>query len=168
MTAISSPSTSSTVYTGRTTGWPVVVLSGVLAVVLVTAGGFGDGGWLSLGLPLILVAIGVIGEVLTSSSVRVTAGPNGFDVRWGILGWPRCTYRLDQIERAAVVDVPLWRVSFGFWWTPRRTTCTMRAGDNVRLWLTSGRIVTITVPDPATAVEIIEAARTRSAGAGAR
>ncbi|WP_421120912.1 hypothetical protein ACE2AJ_06375 [Aquihabitans daechungensis] len=148
-----------TVYTGRTTNWPMVAATSAGAVLLVAMGATGEGGWSGLGLPLTLVAIGVLAEVITGSSIRASAGPNGVDVRWGILGWPRCTYRLDQIATAEVVDVPWTRVSYGLWWTPRRTNCTVRSGPALRLVLTSGRIATVTVPDPALAVRSIDAAR---------
>ncbi len=144
-----------TVYTGRTTNWPMVAATSIGAVLVVVMGATGDGGWLALGLPLTLVAIGVLLNVLTSSSVRASAGPMGFDVRWGLIGWPRCTYPLDQIATAEVVDVPWTRVSYGLWWTPRRTNCTIRPGSAVRLVLTSGRIVTVTVPDTDLAVRAI-------------
>jgi hypothetical protein len=114
---------------------------------------------------LILLAVGVLAEVLTGSSVRATAGPNGFTIRWGLIGWPRCTYRLDEIERAEVIDLPWWRVSYGLWWTPRRTNCTVRSGPTLRLSLRNQRTVTITVPDPAAAVAALHEASTfRQAG----
>jgi hypothetical protein len=109
---------------------------------------------------LILLAVGVLAEVLTGSSVRATAGPNGFTIRWGLIGWPRCTYRLDEIERAEVIDLPWWRVSYGLWWTPRRTNCTVRSGPTLRLSLRNQRTVTITVPDPAAAVAALHEAST--------
>jgi hypothetical protein len=89
-----------------------------------------DGAWgdLVLAVPLLLVAVGSLANVLTASSVRATAGPNGFTIRWGLLGWASCTYRLDEIEHAEVIDLPWWRVSYGFWWTPKRTNCTVRSG----------------------------------------
>jgi hypothetical protein len=142
------------VYTGRTTSWTAVVstcaASVLLALVAMSSGG--DRTDLVIVLPLLLIAIGVLADVLTASSVRATAGPNGFTIRWGALGWPRCSYPLDQIARAEVVDLPWWRVSWGFWWTPKRTSCTVRSGPTVRLSLVSGRIVTVTVPEPAAAV----------------
>jgi len=108
--------------------------------------------------PLLLIAIGVLADILTASSVRATAGPNGFTIRWGSFGWPRCSYPLDRIARAEVIDLSWLRVSWGFWWTPWRTSCTLRSGPTVRLSLTNGRIVTVTVPEPATAVAALHAA----------
>lgn len=149
------------VYTGRTTSWTAVVSTCAAAVVLVLVAGSSGGAWgdLVVVLPLVLIALGVLADVLTASSVRATAGPNGFTIRWGPFGWPRCNYPLDRIVRAEVVDLPWWRVSWGFWWTPRRTSCTVRNGPTVRLSLSDGRIVTVTVPDPAAAVAALRAAK---------
>lgn len=151
------------VYTGRTTSWPMVAATGAGALLLVLMGKQADDAWsdLVVVVPLVLAAVGVLGEALTGSSVRATAGPNGLTVRWGLIGWPRCTYRLDQIERAEVVDLPWWRVSFGLWWTPRRTNCTVRGGPTLRLSLNNHRVVTITVPDPVAAVAALRAASGR-------
>ena len=154
------------VYTGRTTSWTTVALTCLAAVLLVLVATSSGGGWsdVTIVLPLLLIAIGVLADVLTASSVRATAGPNGFTIRWGSFGWPRCTYPLDRIARAEVIQLPWWRVSFGFWWTPRRTSCTLRSGPTVRLFLADGRIVTVTVPEPAAAVAALAAARAASLG----
>ncbi|MEO6570883.1 MAG: hypothetical protein ABIO83_04995 [Ilumatobacteraceae bacterium] len=142
------------VYTGRTTSWPMVATTCAGALLVVLMGKDSNGAWgdLVFVVPLILVAIGVLANVMTASSVRATAGPNGFTIRWGLVGWPRCTYGLDEIEHADVIDLPWWRVSYGFWWTPKRTNCTVRSGPTVQLSLRNQRIVTITVPEPAAAV----------------
>jgi hypothetical protein len=142
------------VYTGRTTSWAMVAGTCVGALLVVLMGREADGAWgdLSFVVPLLLVALGSLANVLTASSVRATAGPNGFTIRWGLVGWPRCTYSLDEIEHADVIDLPWWRVSYGFWWTPKRTNCTVHRGPTVRLSLSNHRTVTITVPEPTTAV----------------
>jgi hypothetical protein len=97
--------------------------------------------------------------VLTAGSVRTAAGPNGVSVRFGVFGWPRGTYRPEQIARAEVIDLSPWSVAYGFWWTPRRTSCTVRSGPALRLTLRTGRIVTITVPDAHAAVAAVRAVR---------
>ena len=142
------------VYTGRATSWPMVTATCAGALVIVFMGKQSNGAW---GDPvfvatLILLAIGMLANILTASSVRATAGPNGFTIRWGMVGWPRCNYRIDEIEYAEVIDLAWWRVAYGFWWTPKRTCCTVRSGPTVRLSLRNKRIVTITVPEPAAAV----------------
>ena len=148
------------VYTGRATNWPMVVLSVALAVPLLALSNMsaGDRGDLMI---LLFIGVGVLLEVLTGSSVRTAAGPQGVTVRFGVLGWPRCTYRLAQIAHAEVIDLRLWSVVYGLWWTPRRTCCTVRSGPTLRLTLHSGRTVTITVPDAAAAVAVIREAASR-------
>ncbi len=146
------------IYTGRVTNWPMVVLTTALLLPLLVMGNTGDGGRPDLTVPLVLAA-GVLLNALTATSVRTTAGPTGVTVRFGALGWPRCTYALALIERAAVVDLPTWSVAYGFWWTPRRTSCTVRSGPALRLTLRTGRTVTITVPDPHAAATAIHRAR---------
>jgi hypothetical protein len=73
-------------------------------------------------------------------------------IHWGFVGWPRARYTLDRIQDAWVVDIPWQSVSYGFWWTPSRTVCTVRSGPALRLRLLSGRTITVTVPDPHAAV----------------
>lgn len=141
-----------TVYTGRATNWPVLVATVLLLVPLVALSRAAGDDWRGFILPVSVAFVGVLLDVLTASSVRATAGPQGVTVHWGALGWPRMHYRPSEIAEARVVRVPWWLVTFGFWWTPWRTTCTTRSGPALRLLLTSGRIVTVTVPDPASAV----------------
>ena len=149
------------VYTGRTTSWPMVASTCVGAILVVVNGRQANAAlndpWFIV--PLLLVVVGSLLNVLTASSVRATAGPNGFTIRWGLIGWPRCSYTLDEIVNAEVIELPWCRVSWGFWWTPTRTSCTVRSGPTVRLSLSNGRIVTITVPEPSAAVTaLLEAA----------
>lgn len=148
-----------TIYTGRETNWTSVVISGLLLIPLIgmaTASGSAP----STGALVVVIALlGVLAEVLTASDVRATCGPQGVAVHWGFAGWPRARYALDDIQDASVVAIPWWAVSFGIWWTPSRTVCTVRSGPALRLHLRSGRTVTITVPDPHAALEALQANR---------
>lgn len=146
------------VYTGRATNWPMVVLSVALVVPLLAVSNMSAGDRGALVILLLVIGVGVLLEILTSSSVRTTAGPHGVTVRFGVLGLPRCTYRLTEIAHAEVIDLKVWSVVYGFWWTPRRTCCTVRSGPTLRLTLHSGRTVTITVPDAPAAVAVIREA----------
>ena len=153
------------IYTGRATNWPlVVVLLAALTVPPLLLGSLSHGSWrdpAGPAIPLLVAGAAVLVNVLTGLSVRTAAGPNGVSVRCGLVGWPRRTYRLEDIERAEVIDLPpsLWRLSLGFWWTPRHTYFTVRTGPALRLAMRTGRSVTITVPDPHAAVTIIREAR---------
>jgi len=153
------------IYTGRVTNWPLVAaLSAALIVPLLLLGSLSHGSWLNPAgpaIPLLIAAAAVLITVLTGLSVRTAAGPNGVSVHCGALGWPRRTYRLEEIERAEVTNLSpsLWRLSLGFWWTPRHTYFTVRTGPALLLALHTGRSVTITVPDPHAAVTIIREAK---------
>lgn len=151
------------IYTGRATNWPVVVISSALVVPLL-AMGKADGGWRALAVPLLIAAAAVLVNLLTAASVRTAAGPNGVSIRFGVFGWPRCTYRLEQIEHAEVIDLHPWYVTYGFWWTPRRTCCTVRSGPALRLTLRTGRTVTVTVPDAHAAAAVIHEAKLDQSG----
>ena len=149
----------STVYTGRQTNWASVTVSGLLLVPLVGMAA-ASGSSPSTAVLVVLVAlVGLLAEVLTASDVRATCGPQGVAVHWGFAGWPRARYALDNIQQASVVEVAWWAVSYGFWWTPTRTVCTVRSGPALRLQLYSGRTVTITVPEPHAALAALHANR---------
>jgi hypothetical protein len=141
-------------YTGRVTNWPMVLLSAVLAVPFVAVQPEPLGSPHSR-LVVAVVAGVVVLNVLTAASLRTTVGVSGVSFRFGVLGWPCGSYRLDDVERAQVVEVSPWQVALGFWWTPRGTSCTVRPGPALRLRLTSGRTVTLSVPDPQTAVAVL-------------
>ena len=147
---------STTAYTGRVTNWTSVVVSGLLLVplLIMSRDSLGSTGVLVV----VLVLAGLLAEVVTASDVRAACGSRGVQIRWGLLGWPRVSYALAEIEDASVVRVPWWAVTYGFWWTPTRTACTVRSGPALRLRLHSGRTVTLTVPDPHAAVAALQAA----------
>jgi hypothetical protein len=150
---------STTIYTGRETNWTSIVVSGVLLVPLIVMA-TGSGSPPSTGVVVfVIAAAGLLAEVLTASDVRATCGPQGVAIHWGFAGWPRARYALDDLHDASVVRVPWWAVSYGFWWTPTRTVCTVRSGAALRLRLRSGRTVTVTVPDPHAAVAALHANR---------
>jgi hypothetical protein len=145
------------VYTGRATNWPAVLLTVALLVPLFLASR-SDLGDTATQLVIGLMIAGVLVEVATAS-VRTAAGPNGVAIRFGVFGWPRFTCSVKDIAAVEVIDLPFWAVTFGYWWTPRRTCCTVRPGPTLRLTLVSGRTVTVTVPDPHAAVAALTKAR---------
>ncbi len=149
------------VYTGRSTNWPILIGMCVLLVPLLALAA-GSEGWTDaqqIVFPLLIVAP-TAAVVLMASSLRATAGPRGVTVHLGVLGWPRFRYPLARIARAEVVDVPASQWTWGVhWWFGRGTMLTLRGGEALRLTLVNGRRVTISAPDPHTAVAILEAAR---------
>jgi hypothetical protein len=102
-----------------------------------------------MAVPLAIVVGLVILVVLTTSSQRVTTGPNGVLVRFGVLGWPRFAYPPERIASAEVAQVSSWVVwSSGISWTRRYGLLLMlRSGPALHLVLTNGRRVTVGVDD---------------------
>lgn len=150
---------STTTYTGRATNWTSVVISGLLLVPLIGLA-TSSGAALKTGLAVTALALaGLLAEVVTASDVRASCGSHGVSIYWGIIGWPRAKYSLSGISDAAVVETPWWAVSYGFWWTPWRTVCTVHSGPSLRLRLNSGRTITVTVPDPQAALTALRSAR---------
>ncbi|ADJ47270.1 hypothetical protein AMES_5445 [Amycolatopsis mediterranei S699] len=152
------------IYTGRATNWPLVVIFGIaLTVPLLTLGGMSHGAWLDPSGPaiaLLVAAAAVLVTALTGLSVRTAAGPNGVSVHCGAFGWPRRTYRLTDIDHVEVTNLsPLWGLILGHWWTPDHTAFTVRTGPALRLIMHSGRRITITVPDPDAAARTIQEAK---------
>lgn len=155
------------IYTGRVTNWPAVIVESATALLLLVPPLTVDNNsWGLAGLALlgVLVAVGILAAVVTATSVRAAAGPNGVTIRWGLVGWPRLTYPLADIVHAEVIKLSWFWVSWGFWWTPRRTCCTVRGGPTLRLVLRNGRTVTVSVPDPTAAVTSLNDARAAQAG----
>jgi hypothetical protein len=149
-----------TIYSGRSTNWPMIWLSIALVVPLVVmAKGPGDS-WASIGLAIPLIVAVAAADVLTATSVRTTVGPKGVAVHFGVLGWPRFRYPLHRIEHVEAIEVPMSQLAWGMYWWPRRgLMLTLRTGPALRLTLTNGRKVTISTPDPQTALLAIDSAR---------
>jgi hypothetical protein len=148
-----------TVYTGRVTNWPAIVLSTALAVPLVVMAVTGDGSWTELGLliPLIVIVAAIVVNLVTASSVRASAGPKGVVVNFGVLGWPRFRYPTERIEHAEAITLPSTQWTWGLYWSPRKgLMLTLRNGPALRLRLTNGRAVTISTPDPHAAVAALQ------------
>jgi hypothetical protein len=159
-----------TTYTGRSTNWPMIWISTALAVpFLLTARGSG-GSTTSLGFVVpVLVMLGAVAvNLITASSVRLLAGPNGVVVRFGVFGWPRFRYSIDRIALAEATEVSAlsagrfvhWFSAWGIRWSPRfGLMLTLRGGPALRLVLTNGRRIVISTPQPELAVRSIESAR---------
>lgn len=154
------------VYSGRTTNWPVIAVAVAGGVALALFGRPWAGPWPGMIGPLAIFLLALVLGVLTSTSMRVTTGPRGVQIRCGVLGWPRFAYPRERIVGAEIVAVSLWRNwNWGINWTPRGGWAfVLRSGPAVRLTLVNGRRVTVGVADPQVAVAALGFAGTDAVG----
>jgi hypothetical protein len=146
--------TPTTVYTSRATNWPFLAIAVGLAVPLIVMGLAAVEPERSLIGTVVVVGVIVVG-IAMSTSLRVTAGTGGVTVRSGLLG-PRWTFPIDRIAHAEPADLPPWAVFGGIWWSRRDgLRITQRTGPSLRLRLTNGRRVTLTVNDPDVALAVL-------------
>jgi hypothetical protein len=151
-----------TIYSGRSTNWPMICLSIALVLPLLVLAKGSNGSWSAVGflIPLLVVIAPAVANLLTATSLRTTAGPNGVAVHCGVLGWPRFRYPMHRIQHVEAIEIPRSLWGWGMYWSPRRgLMLTLRTGPALRLTLTNGRKVTISTPQPQAAVLAIDSAR---------
>ena len=151
-----------TIYSGRSTNWLMICLSIALLVPFLALGTGSKGSWSAVDflIPLLVIVSVAAVNLLTATSLRTTAGPNGVSVHLGVLGWPRFRYPIHRIQHAEAIEVPSSLWAWGMYWSPRRgLMLTLRTGPALKLTLTNGRRVTISTPQPQVAVLAIDSAR---------
>lgn len=158
--------TPTTVYTSRATNWPFLAVASALALPMIWMGLTGAGR--SVTGTFVLAGVIVVG-IAMSTSLRVTAGTGGVTVRSGLLGLPRWTFPIDRIAHAEPAELAPWAMVGGIWWSSRDgLRITQRTGPALRLRLTDGRRVTLTVNEPDVALAVLNRAiRARSEPEGA-
>ncbi|MEU6587484.1 hypothetical protein [Nocardia sp. NPDC046763] len=139
-----------TVYTCRVTNWPMFRLNIILLVVLGSAFFTGSGPWWGFALLTFSLLLNLVLAVVAISQ-RVTAGPTGLTVSLGPLGFPRVKVARARITHAETIpSTPAWS---GVPWKPKRGwLLTPKSGPALRVRLASGRILTISMPEPAAAI----------------
>lgn len=146
-----------TVYTSRATNWPFLTVAIALALPLLAMGLTGTEPG-SLTGTLVVSGVLVSGLVM-STSLRVTAGTGGVTVRSGLLGLPRWTFPIERIAHAEPAELAPWSMFGGIWWSRRDgLRITQRTGPALRLRLTDGRQVTLTVNEPNVALTVLNQA----------
>jgi hypothetical protein len=142
------------VYSGRMTNWPLIGVGVAAFVALIILGRPWAGPWPGMLVLLTIALVLGIACLVTSTSLRVTTGPRGVDVRCGAIGWPRFSYPRARIAAVDVVTVSPWKSwNYGLVWTPSGGwSFVLRSGPALRLTLTNGRPVTVGVNDPQAAM----------------
>ena len=145
------------VYSGRTTNWPVVAVALAGGLPLGLFGRPWAGPWPGMLGPIAVALVALVLGLVTSTSLRVTTGPRGVQVRCGVFGWPRFAYPRERISGGEIVAVSIWRSwNWGINWTPRGGPAFyLRSGPALRLTLTNGRRVTVGVTDPQLALDAL-------------
>ncbi|MBF6620705.1 MAG: hypothetical protein ITG02_10815 [Patulibacter sp.] len=114
----------------------------------------------------LLLAIGVVLPVLAlwTSRTRLTVTPAGVHAHMGAR-FPRRAVSVAAIDGAEAIDVvPLRWGGWGWRITPKATALIVRRGEGVRLRLTTGRDLVVTVDDATTAASLINDLRGRATG----
>ena len=142
------------VYSGRTTNWPVIAAALAAGLALALVGRPWAGPWPGMLVPIAVAVAVLVLALVTSTSLRVTTGPRGVQVRCGVFGWPRFAYPRERILGGEIVAVSIWRTwNWGITWTPRGGgVFVLRSGPALRLTLTNRRRVTVGVTDPQAAL----------------
>ncbi|MFI6169082.1 hypothetical protein ACIBCN_20050 [Nocardia sp. NPDC051052] len=140
-----------TVYTCRVTNWGMLWLN--IFVLFSCTLGFviGTDPWRFLTLAAVIVALV---KVIAQASLRVSAGPGGLTVNFAVFGFPRVAIGRADIARAEIIDLPVkfWSRWGVFHQRKRGWFLTPTLGPALRLTLTSGRTVTVSMPEPRAAL----------------
>lgn len=127
--------------------------SGPVALLVLAAGA----GALVVGpAPVALVALPVAGAALLLGSARVTVDHRGLTVALGVLGRPRVHVPREDIASATTTDVvPMQYGGWGYRIVPGGRGIIVRGGPALVVTRRSGRRLTVTVDDPATAAGLL-------------
>lgn len=113
---------------------------------------------------LLVLAVALPLLALWSSRTRLTVSPAGVRAQLGAR-YPRRMVPVASIAGAEAIDVvPLHWGGWGWRMTPKATALIVRGGEGVRLQLTTGRDLVVTVDDAATAASLINDLRRRADG----
>lgn len=143
-------------FSSRVTNWPLFWLLNALAVALMLMSGFSPAA-----LPgLIGFAVVLLVANLTMTSVRITVGPTGVVVHYGLLGWPRFRYPISTISSAEAQNLSFAQAGgLGVHWSPwRGTRLVLRTGPALVLNRPAHTPVMISCDDPAVAARLINQA----------
>ncbi|MBW0269808.1 hypothetical protein ATM97_01400 [Nocardia sp. MH4] len=148
------------VYTCRVTNWPMFWINVVYLVSLIGTLTLPTGlSWWSV----LLIALLPLNLVVTfvAISQRVAAGPAGLTVSLGPFGVPRVRVSRASIAHAEMIFLPqtLWSGEGVGWGVKHGWRLTPRLGPALRLRLTSGRTITVSMPEPAAAMWAMGIAR---------
>jgi hypothetical protein len=137
------------------------VLTAVGVGTVIALSGSGAPTWVGWFVAAVGLAVGVLGWLVSSLEVRVTA--TTFTVAFGPFGWPRRVIALSEIvDASAIVVEPMQWGGWGYRWIPwaRASAAVIRRGPGIALTLRDGRQFAVTVEDAVAGAQATSAALT--------
>lgn len=131
----------------------LLLLVGLVALAAFMLGTGVEGGWV---VAAVVIVVTVALAATTVFRVRVT--PEGFAAR-ALLGWPRVTIPLDEIESARAVDISPFGDFGGWGWriaVDGRTGIVMRRGSAVEITRRDKRPFIVTIDGAAEAAALLQ------------
>ncbi len=107
--------------------------------------------------------------VTTFSRISVTADQSGLQVRYGFFGWPRTSVPIQRIATVRAIDIR--PADWGGWGyrgsltLMKRAAVVLRAGPGIRVDLHNGKVFAVTIDDPDTPAQLLNAEVSRLATA---
>ena len=143
-------------WTGSCASKGFLLLSVGLTLVLVAIGvgtvialkGSGAPQWVGWFVAVVGLVVGVLGWLMSSLEVRVS--DTAFVVAFGPFGWPRRTIELSDVRSAEVIAVdPMQWGGWGYRWMPgaKASAAVLRKGPGIVLTFGDGRRFAVTVND---------------------
>ncbi|WP_435743533.1 DUF1648 domain-containing protein [Microbacterium sp. PMB16] len=132
----------------------LVLLLGLVALAAFMLGTGVQGGWV---VAVVVVVVAFAMAATTTFRVRVT--PEGFAAR-ALLGWPRVSIPLDEIESARAVDISPFGEFGGWGWrvgVNGRSGIVMRRGSAVEISRRDGRTFIVTIDGAEEAAALLQA-----------
>jgi len=154
-------------WTGTCASKGFALLSVGLTLVLVAIGvgtvialkGLGAPQWAGWFVAVMGLVVGVLGWLMSSLEVRVTDAD--FVVKFGPFGWPRRTIELIDVRSAEVIAVdPMQWGGWGYRWIPgaKASAAVIRKGPGIVLTLADAGRFAVTVNDAASGAAATTAA----------
>lgn len=138
-----------------------LVLTAVGVGTVIALSGSGAPTWVGWLVAAVGVAVGVLGWLLSSLEVRVTAST--FTVAFGPIGWPRRVIRLSEVaDASAIVVEPMQWGGWGYRWIPwaHASAAVIRRGPGIALTWRDGRRFAVTVEGAVAGAQATSAALT--------
>ena len=110
---------------------------------------------------VVMILLAIAMGLAAFSRIRVTADQSGLQVRYGFFGWPRTSVPIPRIATAQAIDIR--PADWGGWGyrgsltLMKRAAVVLRAGPGIRVDLYDGKIFAVTIDDPESPAQLLNA-----------